>query len=522
MRALRNVPLVGVLLVSALLELLANRIGIGLFGIGGDASPALRLAAATGLFSYYLTGVLGLILLSWAIIVLIRDTQLLTLWGRICLTLAGALFVPLAVVALVVRLPANVAPHLNTLFGVLLLALIAAFVARPASLRSKLGVIYLAAPLLLHVYSLAAHQLPWLAPDGVRADLPSRVLESGEHLLIVGAFASLLFFAPLSRPSRLLRPVPLMLSAAVLIAATAAVLTGHALASKAAFRALGIHLPLPIGPEAGRLAMYLGALFAFTLTVTALWAEGATSRGIAAGLMLIALGGYRLDAPPYFVLTLVGIVQLVRSALAQSPAQEAPSRSSRSPAASPSPEQLRTYLGRLARASSDDGQVHDAVVLRSDSSQIARVRGMRDAVTFTVRLQLRGGQLQDFELDVGHPPKDDPPACLVRQRARRGRRLPSGRGPRIRGFDAAFTLRDSTDQVGDLLAGLTEPLREHIHGWLGLWPAEGVQYLTRPLADGWPLPLAEIAFSPEDAPLDEPHELVELLVNIARSLEVTA
>ena len=57
-------------------------------------------------------------------------------------------------------------------------------------------------------------------------------------------------------------------------------------------------------------------------------------------------------------------------------------------------------------------------------------------------------------------------------------------------------------------------------GGSGSRPHEGLHYLACPDATGWPIPLAEVAFSPEVAATEELEALIAMLASLARTIEV--
>jgi hypothetical protein len=511
-----RISLTLVLAFTALIELLCNRIGVHVASPAARAgSTVFRIVDTMGLFSFYLTGLLALFVLAWAVVILIADAKLLRLPNRVAVMVAGAAFLPLAGIGLFVRLPASLNPWLNISFGLFVLVAILGFVLRPASVRSKLGLLYLAAPLLLHCYWLATKQMPALAPGGANADFPARLLETGEHLVVVGAFASFLFFAPLPRLSALLAPIPLAAATVLTAGVGLLVAAQNGFATKAARFGFGLNLPTPTRGEVLHLSLHIAAFFFFVLLLSSLTLRGRNERGLALGLLLVALSGFHLELPYQLLLTGVGLLQILRCAqalhLESMPTAPAPTQL-------PSPAQWKVYLRRLA--DSCGAEDAESVVLSSENNQIARLRSTCRGLPLSIRLQLRAGLLQEIEVDVGVPPKEDAPASLWRKLERRGERLPDSRGDKLKGYDPLFVARDSTGELGDSLAAYAEPLRRWIHGWLGLWPAEGVQYVMRPLADGWPIPVEAVARDPETAATTQPGQLVELLLELAERLEV--
>ncbi|MCA9666958.1 MAG: hypothetical protein KC503_15270 [Myxococcales bacterium] len=510
-----RISLVSILTIATTFELVLNRVIVRLV-------PRPKAAAATkagiydaidsfGLFFFYFVGLLALGLVAWGVVVLIRDRKLLDIASRTVLAIAGALFLPLAALGQVIQLPAAVAPHLNTAFGVFIASLVVITLRRNISLRHKIGIVYLAAPLLLHVYWLLTQQITAIAPVGARADLPSRLFEIGEHMVIVGAFVAFFFFAPLARVRSFFEPIPLAVAIIITGAVGAFAQLRYPVAAQAAYYGLGINLPAPSFQE----ALHLAALFWFTLTATGLFSRGGAERGLGYGLVLIALSGFQLQLPYQFLLTAAGMLLLLRGALASESEREVEEQ--RSHASAPKPEQWKRYLERVAEP--DDAI--EAVVLQNERSHIARLRATRDGRELTVRVIARGAQVEELELTLGSRPRGDAPACLSRRRNRRGHRVPGERGTRV-DFDSEYTLRDNTGGVAEALSSpdLREGLARLLHGTLRIWPEEGLRYTTRPLEDGWPLPVAEIAFDPEGAGTEDVQALVALLASIADRTQI--
>ncbi len=512
--AFSRISLVALLAVAAALELLLNRIGSHLIS---STSPLRGVVDLSGAFSVYFTGVLAAAVGIWGALTLIREPKLLGLPSRTMIAIAGALFLPVAAVGTVIRLGDIIAPHLTTAFAMMVLALLTAYVGQRASLRSKLGVIYLAAPLLLHCYWLVIQQLPALAPQGELSQLPSRLFEAGEHMVVVGAFASFLFFNPLPRLSSIFEPLPLSVALLGTVLVGLLTQTSYTTAAQAAYYGLGINLPSPSFQG----AIHLSALFFFVLTVTTLLLRPGHHRYTGLGLLLIALSGFQLKLPYQLLLTTVGMMVLIRAGLtAASGESEAGSSTRASASRTPRAADWKHYLERLTVC---DPGTAEHVVLENISTQIVRLRGECCGVPLSVRLLAQGPRVDELEVRVGRVPSEAALATLTRKQGRRGLRVPSGRAPKVdelRVGEAGdrFVLRDRTDSVADALSlpVLRDRLARTMHGGLSLWPDEAVLYLARPLSDGWPVPVDAIAAMPGEAPLAELAELVAMVVEVAR------
>jgi hypothetical protein len=519
------------LVVSVFLELLLHRIGTHLLVTAStrDELPQ-RIVERGGLFFFYFTGFLALGLFTWGTVVIIRDRNLLRLPDRMSFTFLAALFLPLAAAGLLFGLPKAVAPHLNTTFGFLLLVLVVGFVRKPAPLRAKLGVLYLCAPLLLHVFWLLTQQIPSLAPSGSHSELPTQLFEIGEHLVVVGAFAVFLFFAPLPRRATLFSPIPVTLAALVTAGVALFIRYQYPDAVQAAYHGLRLNIP----PPSLEVLMHLSALFSFVLTVCALLARPDPERSAAFGLLLVGLSGFQLELPHQLLLTLLGMVVLMRGAMEAGHAEHAagrdgPQRDCADGAVPPTSAGWSTYLSRLAAASAKPGGAGEAVQLQHGGRQIAHLRGRREGLSFALRIVHRGGLVEELEATVGEPPRESAPIALHRRRGSRGRRVTRwAQGPRVRlgapDLDRELVLRDSTGTAAAVLSDgeMQANLLLLVHGWLGLWPGAGVRYVAHPGRDGWPIPIAEVAFSPEMASTEEVEALVALLESLARRIGVRA
>ncbi|MBW2731615.1 MAG: hypothetical protein JRH20_04430 [Deltaproteobacteria bacterium] len=517
-----RISLVLTLCVAASFELLLNRVGVHVASASSRTTALYLAVDRAGLFFFYFTGLLAFIVFAWGLVVLISDGKILPLAGRLAAMLAGAAFLPLAATGLVFRLPPSLAPWLNVSFGLMVLVLVVTFGTRPAALRHKLGVFYLAAPLLLHCYWLVARQLSGIAPEGLNADLPSRLLEVGQHLVVVGAFASFLFFIPFPRLSALLEPIPLAIASLLTGAMGFLVAFHHSIAARASFVGLSITLPQPTAEGFFSLALHLAALFFLSLTVTSLLIRGRAERAMGFGLLMVAVSGFHLELPYQLLLTLAGMMQLMRGVMLAQQAEAEPRGAAdggtHEPTTLPKAEVWQRFMERVAEGCGVEEA--EAVNLLRGEHQVLRLRGRLSGMALGIRVQLQRGCVRQLEVDLGQPPKEEPAVTLLRREGRRGDRVADGRGSRVRGFDSRFVLRDATGELSDVLTPHLERLEVSMHGWLGIWPVEGLQYVMRPGVTGWPLPLSELVDDPEHASTEQLISLVALLADIGGDVDI--
>lgn len=514
MAQISRISLVGVLTLSALFELVFNRIGAHLFGPtlpGQKRGTLFSLVDNVGLFFFYWTGILALIVCVWSVSAIARDKQSFDGWGRWAVAISAALFLPLAGLGILVRLPAHIAPHLTSTWAVVVLAVLVTALRRPAPLRCKLGVIYLAVPLLLYSYWLLTQRIPALTGLAGSLHVSTGMRVVAEQLAIIGAFAAFLFFTPRPRLAHTTRPAPLAVAGLTTAVAGFLIIYYYPLVAEASLHGFNLSLPPPRRSSL-QLSLHLAACFFFCLAVTALlWRRG-VHRATALGLLLIALSGFHLQLPAQLLLTLAGLIQLTRCGLYQQQVDEA------APLKVPDDNDWRAYLARVAESVRHEGEDSgEALVLRGERGRIARVCGTHHQLAYACRLLIHEDHLFEVEVDVGSPPKDSPAATLTRTRARRGARAGDSRGgPRVRNFSKDFCLRDSSGQIAELLSPSLPELDRSMHGWLGFWPGEGLRYRARPDEDGWPLPLREIADDAANASVEELKRLIKLLIHLAR------
>ncbi len=525
-----RLPLTLLLVICALAHLIIRRLAVPVM----HATPArygtaYKVVGISGQYFFYLAGLLALAIFVWASMVVIRDRGLLKIPQRMLFTLLAALFIPLAAMGVTVDVPSVVAPHISVVYGLFLLSFVVSIISQPAPLGAKLGVLYLAAPLMLRCYWRLTLYFPSLTMPRLHDNFPTLVFQASEHLLVVGAYAIFLFFVPLRRRADMLRPVPL--AVAVTVTAGVAIFTrqNYDLARQLVDLGLGLVLPEAGGGlwKHGSLLylLHLGGLFFAVLTVCTLASGDRRQKGTMFGLVLLGLAGFHVQLPTQplmyqFLLTLVGMMLIVRSALPEGEA--APGE----PSSTPTLKDWNGYLQHLARACSSPPESGESVLLQTGLQHVGHVRGEVGGQAYSVRLLQSDGALQQFEVNVGASVKEPAPVSLQRTRGVRGGRVRGkGFGDKVRtgdqAFDRQFALRDSTDGLAQVLADddLRDRVEQRIHGWLGVWPGEGLRYEAAPGADGWPVPVAEVAFSPASADTADIEELVALLTELIRRLE---
>ena len=525
-----RLPLTLLLVFCAVAELVLRRVAAPLlYASSARHTTLFKVVNVAGQYFFYLAGLLGLAIFIWASVVVIRDRELLGIPQRMLFTLLAALFVPLAIMGIIVDVPTFVAPHLSVVHGLFLLSFVVIIISQDAPLGAKLGVLYLAAPLLLRCFWRLTLYSPSLTLPGLHDNFPTLIFKASEHLLVVGAYAIFLFFVPLRRRADLLRPVPL--AVAVTITAGVAIFTRHDYDVARQVVDLGLGLLLPETPAGGLwqhgsmlFLLHLGGLFFAVLTVGTLAGGDRTQRGTMLGLVLVGVAGFHVQLPTQpliyqFLLTLVGMMLIVRSSLQGTGAGAAG-------ASVPTLKDWNSYLQHLALVCSSPPESGESVLLQTDMQHVGHVRGQLDDRPYSLRMLQANGALKQFEVYMGEPVKEPAPVSVQRRRQGRGRRVRGqGFGDKVKthdqAFDRQFALKDSSGKLTQVLADdeLRARLVQQLHGWLGVWPGEGLRYEAAPEADGWPVPLAEVAFSPMSADTNDVEALLDLLAELADRLD---
>jgi hypothetical protein len=519
MAALSRISILMLLCFAALFELILHRTGIPLVGRRMSDSWVWLTMERSGTFFFYLSGILALAAFSWTMARLLWQTKDIGLFTRFFLTIGVAIFLPLAAVDLI-GLPPSLAPYLNLSFGFVVLGILLLALRQDLDLRNKLGLFYMSIPLLLHCYWLFSRQMPQLAPQGAYGDLPNRLFETGEQMAVVGAFAAFLFFAPFPRWTNFKRVLPL--SIAIFFTGLLATLmwANYPVAAQIVYYGFRLNLP----PPGFQGAFYLLATFFFTITVAILLHRGGFSRGIAIGLFFIGLSGFQLEHAQRLLLSLTGLAAIVFISINQR--REQLEKAGAAKHAPIDESAWRVFAGRLLECSEDVATEKNVVVIRERETIICRITGFQQQLPYALRILYRPGMVSELEVSVGHPPSQDPPAMLTRRDASKGHRLRGGRGTKVT-LDGPFELRVLSGNDRNRFLELAESpqlrsrLETTIHGQLGLWPGEGVLYRAQPLDDGWPIPLAELAFDATDASPEELFSLLSCCASVASELKAS-
>ena len=482
-----------------------------------------------GLFLYYFTGTLALILLGARCVnALTQRRGLRDLIAHGALGLAAIL----AAIPLVVAAPAVLSFPLELAFAVAVIAIVAAGMGRERDLGIQLGLIVLAMPLIVHTVNMVGGK--WLWPEGAFDTPGATVARAGVRALCLAALVSPYVFAPRPFARAVTRPAPVVF--AMVIAATGAVLARFWYPQLAHVAMLAIGVELNQVQADPLLALYLLAVatLAWTLASCALAASEAR-RQIGMGIGFVVLAGYAFKWPNHYLLPLLGLA-LVADAARRVREQELAAL----PIATVTPPiqdagwssyigtvkaGLETALGSSMHTltTRGDGGLATSLLVGDKGglpvrTRIDRIEGSVVALDVTIGREIdevRGATLCLWAIPpraLGVNPNGPPAAPLFKA------------GEQI--FDDRFRCRGSALAFTKLFdEGLRARAVATLDGWLAYWEPEGLRYRVYPGRGApldHPMPLSDLALGRPANP-ERLIAIVELLVEIAaRGLEVPA
>lgn len=541
-----------VLLAVAAVELAFYRLAIPALGPSDGETPPIWHAVLTyvGLFLFYFATALGLAIVVRQLVLFARNEHP---YGRSIgsgLVVAGAGLVVYAVKALI-AVPSEDDTLLLELFFTAGLFLIVVGQLRPGGdVATKIGILFLAAPLLVHFYRDAA--VRWVfGPEALWEGIADRVDAYGQWSMVLAALMSPYCLAPRPFSEAAGRLAPLAIGTFVGLVGALVMRQSYEVGYLLAKRGLGIDLGA--GAPTSQIALYLIALGSITWTfVSCVMAPAPGRRRIGIGLGLVVASGYAFAWPLQYLVGLVGFLTISDGAREVAD-QERSARSFaaarfRAPpirtdswqtwvndlvaalrgrgyhastvsiedreetaesAAAPPPAVLRSSSGdggEEVRADPDDRpkkvpEGASVVVALTASGGVSRTHVLLlEAAPCPVRLfiERHEGSIRVMEIVCGRDPRSLGPAAWTME-ARAERRFavtqhpppPAIRAPQHRTgdteFDRRFRVRDAGDHTDRLLDdGLRARSIALLDGWLAYWPGEALVYQLCP-GQGAPL-----------------------------------
>jgi hypothetical protein len=477
--------LTAALALVSFLELVLNRLANRLFlprsllsGAAGGSSAGARLLGQAGPFLFHLTNVLALLIFVAAFAGLLRRRELYPRAIRFTATVIAAVFSALTGLGIFFgqQPPPFFFHAATTSYGFLSLLTLLAVLGARVGWRAKVGVALFTLPGLLHVTSLALER----TGVGAGGTLVGDLSWWGEACLLLAAAS-----APLTLPPERARQrawiVPGAVAAGVATVFAVALGSHHDLVAAAAL--FGLRLEMPDLTSAMG-AAYVVAAFGWTLAFAQLLAAGGGARLAGYGVLLLAVAGYQIGAPPELTVALLGVLALSIGELRASPAAAGEAAlADGAGAGSVKATDWRTYVGRVAAAATDGsgpaGAPPEAVVVDDDDLEVSRVRGHRRGRPVSLRFLRRRGQVVEFEVSVGEPGHQEPQATIERRRGWLARAHGGGQAPLPASktgdpaFDQAFRVRGQAPLASE---GLRQQVMRQGAGVLSLWRGGAARY----------------------------------------------
>ncbi|HEU5057821.1 MAG TPA: hypothetical protein VFU21_14920 [Kofleriaceae bacterium] len=521
------------LLAVAAVELAVYRLAIPALGPTDGEPPPIWHAVLSyvGLFLFYFATALGLGIVVRQLVLFARNEHPYGRWAGTALVVAGAGLTAYAVKAMI-AIPSEDDTLMLELFFTAALFVVVAGQLRPGGdLATKIGILFLAAPLLVHFYRDAA--VRWVfGPEALWEGIADRVDAYGQWSMVLAALMSPYCFAPRPFSDSAGRLAPLAIGTFVGLVGALVMRQSYEVGYLLAKRGLGIDLGA--GAPSSQIALYLIALGSITWTfVSCVMAAAPARRRIGIGLGLVVASGYAFAWPLQYVVGLVGFLTISDGAR-EVAEQEKSTRSFAAARFRPPPirsDAWHSYIGALVAAlrgrgyhastvsiedredaAPGEGEARSAVPDGEEAGGVSRTHVLLlRAAPCPIRLfiERHEGSIRVMEIVCGRDPRSlGLPAWTLE--ARSERRFAGGQhppAPPIRGshhrtgdaeFDRRFRLRDAGDHTERLFDdGLRARSIALLDGWMAFWPGDALVYQLCP-GQGTPLdtpiPVTQLAF----------------------------
>jgi hypothetical protein len=258
-----------------------------------------------------------------------------------------------------------------------------------------IGVVILAAPLLVHFAAVVGARFLW--PDGSYDGAGAVIAQAGGLSLAIAGLASPYCLAPRPFVRSVTRLLPILIAITVAILAAMLLRRDYLGAAAAVKLALGVELSTTSADP--QLTLYLLALatLSWTLTSCAI-ARTAPRRLVALGLAFLVLGGYGFQWPLHYLLLAIGLVTVIDTASTVRAAEELV------PGVGPAVDDAvwGRYLGAVSatlrrRCSS----LHTLTTRGSDTSTSSVLVGEADGRALRARIDRDGGSVIGMDIVIG-------------------------------------------------------------------------------------------------------------------------
>ncbi len=501
-----------------------------------------------GLFLQYFASTLALGIIGYLLWRMIRDGRPYWSAARWGMVGVGIPFLALAVISLIRAPSAEISFWFETFFILTVLCLLLGQMVRGGDLGVKIGILFLATPLVVHYYGPLSLRF-FAGEEALWGGFPERIQHYGQWTMVMAALVSPYCFAPRPFLRSAIRLAPLAVATFVGVIGVVILRQHYEVGMRLAHHGLGVD----IGPGAPSryIAVYVIALATITWTLAScLSADSESRRNIGVGLGLVVVGGYGFAWPLQYLVSLVGLMTI--GAATTRVVEEERSTEAKSSGEFRAPpiadEVWQRYIGDLAEAlapsrDDDDDDDDEAEEAADRGASIVTIRGEEGrAVTHLVteryglEVALRIGRqdesISTIDIVCGAPAlsETEPDWTLY---ARPEKLLGVGSHPeppvtsapvrRIDDvpFDDRFRIRDSgriTEKLFD--DGMRARATALIDGWVAFWSDYGLRYRVHPGFGApldHPIPITELAFrgSSAVASAERLATLVDLLASMA-------
>jgi hypothetical protein len=537
-RRLAGFDLVHLLLLVTIAELAINRLAVPALRPPGRTKPPMwhELLDHVGLFAMYFATMLAIGVLGYELYRQLNRREVFWKLPRYALAGVGVVFLALATVNTIVSPGESASFAFESCFTVMLALIVAGLAMRGGDVAAKIGIVFLAAPLIVHYYGPFA--LRFIEGQAAMwGDLPDRVQHLGQWSMVFAALVSPYCFAPRPFFRSAGRLAPLAIGAFVGIVGAVILRKHYEVGMLMASRGLGID----IGPAVPTtfMALYLMALGTITWTLTSCFiADSHARRDIGVGIALVVVGGYGFSWPLQYLVALIGLITIAE-ATSRVAAEETgiASRDATFSAPPISDEVWHAYVMAVVaalRGSSGGrgGKTNTVTSHPEEGVSTTHIVTERAGIPVRLRIDRVTESIVGIDIVCGREPgeADDPTWTLY---ARPERLLGVGAHPEPpevdapakktgdQPFDQRFRVRDPgvvTDRLMD--DGLRARATALVDGWMAYWDHGGLRYRVYP-GHGAPLdhpiPITELAFRGTGAPpaVERMVTLLDLLADIS-------
>ncbi len=501
----------------------------------GDQPPIWHaILTYVGLFLFYFATVLGLAIVVRQLVLFARNEHPYGRWIGTALVVTGAGLSAYAVKAMIAVPSEDDTLMLELFFTAALFVVVAGQLRPGGDVATKIGLLFLAAPLLVHFYRDAA--VRWVfGPEALWEGVADRVDAYGQWSMVLAALMSPYCFAPRPFSEAAGKLSPLAIGTFVGLVGALVMRQSYEVGYLLAKRGLGIDLGA--GAPTSQIALYLIALGSITWTfVSCVMAPAPARRRIGIGLGLVVASGYAFAWPLQYVVGLVGFLTISEGAR-EVAEQEKAAKSFAAARFRPPPirpDAWQSYIGGLVTALRGRGY-HASTVSIEDREEPAAAGGggaaaaakepagegtsgvsrthvlLLEAAPCPIRLfiERHEGSIRVLEIVCGRDPRSlgEPAWTLAARSERRFAGAQHPPPPPIRAphhksgdteFDRRFRVRDAGEHSEILFDdGLRARSIALLDGWMALWPGDALVYQLCP-GQGTPLdtpiPVTQLAF----------------------------